>query len=90
MGGRHVRLDPGRYTLDVAPGEGPAGIQREDGTGVRLDVDGGRLEFEVYEDEPVYFWWRGPEHRPGVRLLGVSETEPVTSRAETWPTGTTG
>lgn len=71
MSGRYVRLRPGRYTLDVSGGEGPAGVRRGDGGDVRVEVDGGRVDFEVGRREAAYYWWRGPRERPGVRLLGV-------------------
>jgi hypothetical protein len=90
MGGRYVRLEPGRYTLAVASGDGPAGVQRNDGTGVHVDVDGGRAGFRVSDEERVYYWWRGPEERPGVRLLGVTESNATPTQARPWPTGTTG
>lgn len=90
MSGRYVRLTPGRYTLAVSEGEGPAGLHRRDEAGVIVDVDGGRVDFTVRDDESAYYWWRGPRERPGVRLFGVSRAEPVMERAEAWQTGTAG
>jgi hypothetical protein len=90
MGGRYVELEPGRYVLAVSSGEGPAGIQRDDGSSIRVDVTGGRADFEVEAEERVYYWWRGPEERPGVRLLGMTGTGVDAPRVEPWPTGTTG
>lgn len=91
MSGRYVRLTPGRYTLAVAEGEGPAGLHRRQGhRGVTVDIEGGRVDFTVDDDERVFYWWRGPEERPGVRLFGVSRAERAVERAEEWPTGTTG
>jgi hypothetical protein len=90
MSGRYVQLPPGRYTLAVDGGEGPAGVQREDGDGVRVDVDGGRIDFHIAGEEKVYVWWRGPTARPGVRLLGVRDGVHPEERVELWPTGTTG
>lgn len=90
MSGRYVRLTPGRYTLAVSEGEGPAGIHRRDEAGVVVDIDGGRVDFTVRDDESAYYWWRGPRERPGVRLFGVSRAEPVIERSEAWQTGTAG
>jgi hypothetical protein len=90
MGGRFVELEPGRYTLAVSGGDGPAGVQRCDGTGVRVDVGGGRAGFRVDDTERVFYWWRGPDERPGGRLLGVSESHPQQEEVRPWPTGTTG
>lgn len=91
MSGRYVRLTPGRYTLAVADGEGPAGVHRQHGErGVAVDIDGGRIDFTVEEDERAYYWWRGPEERPGVRLFGVSSAEREAAPAGRWQTGTTG
>lgn len=89
MSGRYVTLAPGRYTLSVATGEGPAGVQRSgDGNGVAVDIDGGRVDFAIGSEEQAYYWWRGPRERPGVRLFGVSTGEPGLERSEVWPTGT--
>lgn len=90
MSGRYVRLTPGRYTLAVDEGEGPAGLHRSNGkTEIAVDIDGGRVDFIVAADEQAYYWWRGPEERTGVRLLGVPREQPAEEEAE-WPTGTTG
>ena len=93
MSGRYVRLRPGRYTLHVSGGEGPAGIRRNDGRHLRVEVNGGRADFRVARDEEVFYWWRGPRERPGVRLLGVSgknRSGGLSTGGEQWPTGTTG
>lgn len=92
MSGRYVRLTPGRYTLAVAEGEGPAGIHRcGDHGGVSVDIDGGRVDFTIGSDEDAFYWWRGPRERPGVRLFGVSRGESIPERSEAaWPTATTG
>ena len=91
MSGRYVRLTPGRYTLSVAEGEGPAGIHRcGDEEGVSVDIDGGRVDFTIRSDEEAYYWWRGPEERPGVRLFGVSRSDQPQLRSDEWPTATTG
>ena len=92
MSGRYVRLTPGRYTLAVAEGEGPAGVQRSgDHGGVTVDIDGGRVDFTVGGAEEAFYWWRGPRERPGVRLFGVSRGESIPERSEAaWPTATTG
>jgi hypothetical protein len=89
MGGQDVRLEPGRYTLAVDSGHGPAGVQRSDGSGVQVGVAGGRFVFEVEADEEVYYWWRGPAAPTGVRLMGVSGAEQLSERG-TWPTGLAG
>jgi len=66
-------------------------VRREDdGSDVSLDVSGGRVAFRVAEPEHVYYWWRGPEERPGVRLLGVRRTDRETEEADSWPTRTAG
>ena len=94
MSGRYVRLRPGRYTLAVAEGEGPAGVRRKgEGACVAVDIGGGRVDFAVGEEEDVYYWWRGPRERSGVRLFGVSgvaRKESVVERSEAWPAVTTG
>ncbi len=92
MGGIYVQLEPGRYTLAVSDGDGPAGVRRYDGSSVSVDIDGGRIDFRVDDEEEVFYWWRGPEERPGVRLVGVSRSQSAVAAAEpeTWPTGTMG
>lgn len=94
MSGRYVRLGPGRYTLAVAEGQGPAGVRRSgDGACVAVDVEGGRVDFVVRAEEDVYYWWRGPRERSGVRLFGVSgvaRKDEVVERSEAWPAVTTG
>jgi hypothetical protein len=91
VGGRYVRSEPGRYTLAVSEGDGPAGVRRSDGSGVTVDMAGGRAAFQVGEEERVYYyWWRGPAERPGVRLLGVTESKGTPEEEASWPTGTTG
>lgn len=91
MSGRYVRLTPGRYTLAVSEGEGPAGVHRGDGEpGVVVDIEGGRVDFSVRDDESAYYWWRGPRERPGVRLFGVTRAEPVRERSEAWSTDMAG
>lgn len=72
MSGRYVRLTPGRYTLAVAEGEGPAGLHRAGDGEVAVDIDGGRIDFAVGAEEQAYYWWRGPRERTGVRFFGVS------------------
>lgn len=86
-----MRLRPGRYTLDVAEGAGPAGVRRtERDPDVAVGIDGGRAEFQVSAPERVFYWWRGPEKRPGVRLLGVDGPDRVDGESDTWPTRTAG
>ena len=90
MSGRYVRLKPGRYTLSVEDGEGPAGLHRPNGRPeIVVDIQGGRVDVIVAEDEKAYYWWRGPRERRGVRLLGVPRERGLELEAE-WPTGTTG
>lgn len=69
MSGTYRHLRPGRYQLEVAMGEGPAGIRRRDGRDVVVGIDGGMRSFAIDDDERVYYWWRGPRPRPGVRLV---------------------
>ncbi|HSH45382.1 MAG TPA: hypothetical protein VK966_05980 [Longimicrobiales bacterium] len=90
MSGRFVRLEPGRYTLAVSAGEGPAGVHRCEGEEVRVDVHGGRVDFVVADHEEAYYWWRGPGERAGVRLFGISDGGSGTDRALPLPRVTTG
>lgn len=91
MSGRRVRLEPGRYTLSVSAGEGPAGVHRCGADDeISVDIHGGRVDFVVDDQEEAYYWWRGPEERPGVRLFGVTRGNAVPDREATWPTATTG
>jgi hypothetical protein len=91
MSGRYMRLRPGRYTLSVPAGEGPAGVRRPHRDDVRVDVDGGRTEFSIRRDEDVYFWWRGPRRRPGVRLMGAERGTAIPRAKDgPWPTRDTG
>lgn len=69
MSGTYRHLAPGRYQLEVESGDGPAGIRRPDGRDVVIGVSGGARSFSVDRTERVYYWWRGPRPRPGVRLL---------------------
>lgn len=82
MSGRTMRLGPGRYRLDVLPGEGPAGIQRPHDRDVTVSHTGGMVEFSLDEPERVYFWWRGPDQPAGVNFL---ETEPSSPTARPRP-----
>lgn len=68
MSGTYRHLAPGRYHLVVESGEGPAGIRRPDGRDIIVGVEGGRRDFHIPSDERVYYWWRGPAPREGVRL----------------------
>lgn len=91
MSGRFIRLEPGRYTLSVSAGEGPAGVHRcgtEDE--IHVDIHGGRVDFTVDDEEQAYYWWRGPEKRPGVRLFGVSGSRSLSEQEATWPTASMG
>jgi hypothetical protein len=73
MSGTYRHLAPGRYQLVVENGEGPAGVRRPDGRDVIVGVEGGSQSFSIPRDERVYYWWRGPMPRQGVRLAGASE-----------------
>lgn len=75
MSGTYRHLAPGRYQLLVDPGTGPAGVRRGDGRDVIVGVEGGRREFTISSDERVYYWWRGPAPRDGVRLTAGSREE---------------
>jgi hypothetical protein len=68
MSGTYRHLAPGRYQLTVESGQGPAGIRRPDGRDVVVGVEGGTRSFALHTDERVYYWWRGPARRRGVRL----------------------
>lgn len=68
MSGTYRRLRPGRYHLVVRSGAGPAGVRRPRGEDVTIGVEGGVRDFAVGESEKVFYWWRGPEPRDGVRL----------------------
>lgn len=70
MSGTYRHLAPGRYQLRVEAGEGPAGIRRPDGRDIVVGVSGGERSFALNQSERVYYWWRGPQPRPGVRLDG--------------------
>ena len=69
MSGTYRHLAPGRYQLEVETGQGPAGIRRPHGRDVVVGVSGGARSFSVDEGERVYYWWRGPRPRTGVRLV---------------------
>jgi hypothetical protein len=69
MSGTYRHLAPGRYQLVVETGQGPAGVRRTDGRDIVVGIEGGRQDFSVAGDERVYYWWRGPEPREGVRLV---------------------
>ena len=77
MSGTYRRLGPGRYQLVVASGQGPAGIRRPRREDVSVGVEGGTRDFDVWEDEHVYYWWRGPDRRKGVRLVDESDVVPA-------------
>lgn len=68
MSGRYRRLRPGRYQLVVSRGHGPAGVRRPRGADVVVGIEGGIRDFAVRESEKVFYWWRGPAPREGVRL----------------------
>ncbi len=68
MSGTYRHLAPGRYQLEVEAGDGPAGVRRPDGRDVVVGVSGGSRSFALDHGERVYYWWRGPHPRPGVRL----------------------
>ncbi len=68
MSGTYRHLSPGRYRLTVDAGQGPAGIRRPDGHDVVVGVEGGVRTFSINNGERVYYWWRGPAPRTGVRL----------------------
>lgn len=76
MSGTYRRLGPGRYQLLVESGHGPAGVRRARGENVSIGVEGGSRDFSVWENEEVYYWWRGPVRRRGVRLVDESFQRP--------------
>lgn len=80
MSGTYRHLAPGRYQLEVASGDGPAGVRRPDGRDVVIGVSGGARSFAVDNSERVYYWWRGPRPRQGVRLTART-ARPVDSGA---------
>lgn len=83
MAGVHQTLRRGEYRLEVAAGEGPAGVRRSRGEDVAFDIEGGWRTFRVEEPEQVYFWWRGDHRHPGVELARVNpRLGPVDRRAE--------
>lgn len=69
MSGTYRHLAPGRYQLVVDTGEGPAGIRRPDGQDIVVGIEGGQRDFAIKQGERVYYWWRGPAPRDGVRLV---------------------
>lgn len=69
MSGTYRHLAPGRYQLEVETGQGPAGVRRPDGRDIVVGVSGGARSFALETDERVYYWWRGPQPREGVRLV---------------------
>lgn len=75
MSGTYQHLEPGRYQLEVETGAGPAGIRRPDGRDVVVGIDGGIKTFSLSRSERVYYWWRGPRPRKGVRLVGSAARE---------------
>lgn len=85
MSGTYRHLSPGRYQLEVETGHGPAGIRRPEGRDVTVGVGGGARSFSLDRSERVYYWWRGPRPRPGVRLVSrkerSTETRPQRERA---------
>jgi len=83
MSGTYRHLAPGRYQLVVDTGHGPAGIRRPDGRDIIVGVEGGQKRFSIPDSERVYYWWRGPAPREGVRLMSEarSETPPLVETA---------
>lgn len=83
MAGTHRTLRRGEYRIEVAAGEGPAGVRRSTGSDIAFDIDGGWATFQVAAPESVYFWWRGEKRAEGVALNRVRpRLGPVDSRAE--------
>ena len=68
MSGTYRRLRPGRYQLTVRRGAGPAGVHRSEGGDVAVGIEGGTRDFAVRDTEKVFYWWRGPSPREGIRL----------------------
>lgn len=77
MSGTYRHLAAGRYQLQVENGQGPAGIRRPDGRDVVVGIEGGSREFALDRGERVYYWWRGPSPRPGVRLMPTRQHAPA-------------
>ena len=79
MSGTYRYLEAGRYELRVEQGTGPAGIRRPDGRDVVVGVEGGNRSFHLKRSERVYYWWRGPSPRSGVRLVpeGFRKPDPA-------------
>jgi hypothetical protein len=75
MSGTYRHLSPGRYHLVVQSGHGPAGVRRPDGQDIIVGVEGGAKHFHLADDERVYYWWRGPAPRDGVRLTPARQTD---------------
>lgn len=92
MSGTYRHLAPGRYQLEVASGDGPAGVRRPNGRDVVVGVGGGARSFAVDSGERVYYWWRGPRPRQGVRLTArtARPAESGANRAAATPTATRG
>ena len=83
MAGTHRTLRRGEYRLEVAAGEGPAGVRRSGGKDIAFDIDGGWQTFHIEQPEHVYFWWRGEHRHPGVMLARLRPAlAPVADRAE--------
>jgi hypothetical protein len=82
MSGTYRRLAPGRYQLLVETGEGPAGVRRPDGHDIVVGVEGGQLDFAIPASERVYYWWRGPTPREGVRLVPLTRAHDSRSLAQ--------
>ena len=83
MAGTIRTLRRGEYRIEVAAGEGPAGVRRSRGRDIAFDIDGGWQIFHVADHEQVYFWWRGEHRHPSVQLARVSpRSGPVDPGAE--------
>lgn len=81
MSGTYRHLSAGRYQLEVESGHGPAGIRRPEGRDVVVGYEGGVRHFSVDRGERVYYWWRGPARRTGVRLRSSKPAQTVTARS---------